>query len=227
VARPYKGVLAGWRTCPTRLNADLTGKHSGNTFSLQSPNDFTKKEETMIRTFVTAAIAVMISILVVSLSHAGASCCDPANTARVPQTAGPTAVGARQATATAVPNNGGWRGMAAFMGYGQPEGVRLSDLAPSGSCCSNPNTSCASRPNAAGQKPVQGLAQGCSAGCCGGINSGLQPTRGIQQSGVRPIQAAGPASRVTAPVSELGAPLTASPVKAQARPRTTVSGSLW
>jgi hypothetical protein len=181
----------------------------------------------MTRTFVTASIAVMMSILVVSLSHAGASCCDPANTAPVLQTASPAALGPRQPTATAAPNSPGWRGMAAFMGYGQPEGFRLSDLAPRGSCCSNPNASCGSRPNAAGQKPVQGPAQACSAGCCGGINSGVQPARGIQQSGVRPIQAASPASRVIAPVSELGTALTASPVKAQARPRTTVSGSLW
>lgn len=181
----------------------------------------------MIRTFMTAAIAVTMSILVVSLSHAGASCCDPANTARVPQTAGPAALGAPQPSATAAPSNPGWQGMAAFMGYGQPEGVRLSDLAPSGSCCPNPNASCGARPNVAGQKPVQGPAQTCSAGCCGGINSGFQPARGIQQSGVRPIQAVSPASRVIAPVSELGAALTANPVKAQARPKPSGSGSLW
>jgi hypothetical protein len=198
----------------------------------KSPSGSTKKEETMIKMCATAAFAVMLSITVVSSSYAGASCCDPARTGGVPQpagaqTAGPAPVGASQPTAAAVPNNPASQGMAAFMGYGRPEGVRLSDLAPRGSCCANPSASCAPRQNAADQQPLQTPPQGCAASCCNRKTLGVQPTQATGQSSDRPIQAVTPDPRAIAPVSELGAALTASPVKAQARPKPAGSGSLW
>jgi hypothetical protein len=112
--------------------------------------------------------------------------------------------------------------MASFMGYGQSEGVPLSNLAPRGSCCSNPNSSCA-----AGLQPVPGAAPSCSAGCCGGKNLGTQPAQPVGQPNASPIRTVAPSPQSMAPVTELGLSMTASPVKAGARPKPLGSGALW
>ncbi len=174
----------------------------------------------MIRRCVTAACAVIISISMITISYAGASCCDPANALGGPQVASPAPGRALKPSTTGVPKGPGRQGMPAFMSYGQRQAIPLSNLAPGGNCCSNPNDSCAARTNAAGQPPLQGPGLGCSAGCCGGKSSAGQPTQAVGQFGAKPIRAVGPVPRER-PM------LTANPVKAQARPKPSELRNLW
>ncbi len=191
------------------------------------PHKIVTKEEAMNRVCATAAFAAVLSILMVTLSFGGASCCDPAKAGAIGrpggvQAASPNPVGAPKSSRAAVPNNPGWQGMAAFMGYGQSEGVPLSNLAPRGSCCTNPNSSCA-----AGQQPVPGAALGCSGGCCGAKNMGTQPAQAAGRTGLNPIKAVAPAPQSMVPVTEIGLSMTASPVKAESRPKPSGSKVLW
>lgn len=184
----------------------------------------------MNRAYVAVALAGMMAMAMVSMSYAGASCCDPANAAGGLQqirAARPGPVTAPNPASAAGAYNPRQEGRAAFSGYGQTQPIPLSNLTPGGSCCPSPKTAAASRANAPIPQPLQIPATGCSGACgCGKVPQ-VQSTRAVEQFGVMPLGAVRPVPQTVAPVPAARTPLTATPLKAAAKNKPSVYRTLW
>ncbi|HMK33657.1 MAG TPA: hypothetical protein VK463_01225 [Desulfomonilaceae bacterium] len=183
----------------------------------------------MSRRCVAAAFAVLMVLATVSLSHAGASCCDPANQAGTPQgnriQAGILSPAQNPGTAAAA-NKPGSQSITAYMGYAGAKTNPQSNAGSGASCCPSPNASNQAGENTPPEQQLGNPGCRCGGGGCGAFSGG----QSVQAIGQYQGMLAAPVAPVVQAISPVASPspaMTAIPVKASTKNKSIGSRTLW
>jgi hypothetical protein len=183
----------------------------------------------MKRAYVVIAFAAMMAVAIVSISHAGASCCDPGAAAAGPQgirAAAPGPVPAPKPTVNPRAFKANQTGAPVLTGYQPAQPVPLTSFAPGATCCPTPNAAATPRRNALAPQP-QGPATGCSGACGCGRPATTKPAQIVGGFNPAPIGAARPVPQMVAPAQAPRTAFTATPMKTTGKTKTMVNRTLW